>query len=141
MWLLLAFMSAALLGCYDTFKKISLRDNDVVTVLFLNTMFCSLIFLPFIILSYSTTLLDGTMLHVGFGGWDMHKYIVLKSFIVLSSWLFGYLGMKHLPLTIVVPSMRRVLSWYCWVHLSFLESVSMPGNGRVCCSLYVPFSC
>lgn len=103
MWLLLAFMSAALLGCYDTFKKISLRDNDVVTVLFLNTMFCSLIFLPFIILSYSTTLLDGTMLHVGFGGWDMHKYIVLKSFIVLSSWLFGYLGMKHLPLTIVGP--------------------------------------
>ena len=66
-------------------------------------MFCSLIFLPFIILSYSTTLLDGTMLHVGFGGWDMHKYIVLKSFIVLSSWLFGYLGMKHLPLTIVGP--------------------------------------
>ncbi len=103
MWLLLAFMSAALLGCYDTFKKISLRDNDVVTVLFLNTMFCSLIFLPFIILSYSTTLLDGTMLHVGLGGWDMHKYIVLKSVIVLSSWLFGYLGMKHLPLTIVGP--------------------------------------
>ena len=33
----------------------------------------------------------------------MHKYIVLKSVIVLSSWTFGYFGMKHLPLTIVGP--------------------------------------
>ena len=29
--------------------------------------------------------------------------ILLKSAIVLSSWLFGYFGMKHLPLTIVGP--------------------------------------
>ena len=33
----------------------------------------------------------------------MHKYIVLKSVIVLGSWLLGYFGMKHLPLTIVGP--------------------------------------
>lgn len=33
----------------------------------------------------------------------MHKYIILKSFIVLSSWIFGYFAMKHLPLTIVGP--------------------------------------
>ena len=33
----------------------------------------------------------------------MHKYIVLKALIVLSSWVLGYFGMKHLPLTIVGP--------------------------------------
>ena len=33
----------------------------------------------------------------------MHKYIVLKAFIVLTSWVLGYFGMKHLPLTIVGP--------------------------------------
>lgn len=103
MWLLLAFLSAALLGCYDSFKKASLRDNAVVPVLFLNTLFCSLIFLPLIILSSCSTVLDGTELFVESGGWEMHKYILLKSVIVLSSWLFGYLGMKHLPLTIVGP--------------------------------------
>ena len=32
-----------------------------------------------------------------------HMLIVLKSFIVLSSWLLGYFGIKHLPLTIVGP--------------------------------------
>lgn len=51
MWLILAFLSATLLGFYDSFKKQSLRDNAVIPVLFLNTLFSSLIFLPFILLS------------------------------------------------------------------------------------------
>lgn len=91
-WLLLAFLSAALLGFYDVFKKKALQKNAVLPVLFLNTLFCSLIFLP-------------VALHpeVPFGGWDVQKYIVLKSLIVLSSWLCGYYGMKHLPITLVGP--------------------------------------
>ena len=44
MWLLLAFLSAALLGFYDVFKKQSLKDNAVIPVLFLNTLFSSLIY-------------------------------------------------------------------------------------------------
>ncbi len=64
MWILFAFLSAALLGVYDVFKKISLSDNAVI---------------------------------------EVHKFILLKSFIVLSSWMLGYFGMKHLPLTIVGP--------------------------------------
>lgn len=103
MWLLLAFLSATLLGFYDSFKKESLRDNAVIPVLFLNTLFASLIFLPFIILSYNTTVPDGSIFHVASGGWHEHKYIIGKSIIVLSSWIFGYFGMKHLPLTIVGP--------------------------------------
>ena len=103
MWLILAFLSATLLGFYDSFKKESLRDNAVIPVLFLNTLFASVIFLPFIILSHSTTVLDGSIFHVAAGGWAEHKYIIGKSIIVLSSWIFGYFGMKHLPLTIVGP--------------------------------------
>lgn len=103
MWLILAFLSAALLGLYDSFKKKSLSGNAVIPVLFLNTLFASLLFVPFILLSYNTTLLDNSMFHVGSGGWEVHKYILLKSVIVLSSWVLGYFGMKHLPLTIVGP--------------------------------------
>ena len=103
MWLTLAFLSAALLGFYDSFKKKALLQNAIIPVLFLNTVFCSLIFLPFIILSAKTNILDGSQFHVASGGWGMHRYILLKSVIVLSSWLFGYMGMKHLPLTIVGP--------------------------------------
>ena len=104
MWLLLAFLSAALLGFYDAFKKESLRDNAVLPVLFLNTVFSSLVFLPFILLSFvAPDVLHGTMFDMPVAGWEEHKYILLKSFIVLSSWIFGYFGMKHLPLTIVGP--------------------------------------
>lgn len=102
-WLILAFLSAALLGCYDSFKKQALKENAVIPVLFLNTLFSSLIFLPFIVLSSNSNVLDGSIFHVASGGWYAHKYIVLKSLIVLSSWLLGYFGMKHLPLTIVGP--------------------------------------
>lgn len=104
MWLLFAFLSAALLGFYDVFKKHSLKENAVLPVLFLNTLFSSLIFLPFILLStFVPNVLAGTMLDVPLVGWEVHKFIIIKSFIVLSSWIFGYFGMKHLPLTIVGP--------------------------------------
>ena len=104
MWLLLAFLSAALLGFYDAFKKQALKDNAVLPVLFLNTVFSSLIFLPFILVScFAPAVLGGTMFDVPVVGWGVHKFIIIKSFIVLSSWIFGYFGMKHLPLTIVGP--------------------------------------
>lgn len=103
MWLIWAFTSAALLGFYDVFKKKSLKDNAVIPVLFLNTLVCSLIFLPFIVFSACGWLDAGSMFHVPQAGWEAQKYILLKSCIVLSSWIFGYFGMKHLPLTIVGP--------------------------------------
>ena len=103
MWLLLAFLSAALLGFYDTFKKKSLRNNAVIPVLFLNTLFSTLIFLPFIVLSASSHTLDGSMFYVPQMGWVAHRFILLKSVLVLSSWIFGYFAMKHLPLSIVGP--------------------------------------
>ena len=104
MWLFLAFLSAALLGFYDVFKKQSLKDNAVLPVLFLNTVFSSLVFLPFILVSYfAPEALQGTIFFVPDAGWEAHRLILLKSFIVLSSWILGYFGMKHLPITIVGP--------------------------------------
>ena len=90
MWWLLSFASAALLGCYDSFKKISLKDNAVIPILFLNTLI-------------ATCLLSPLLFRTGFGSWEVQKWIVLKSAIVLSSWLAGYYAMKHLPLTLVGP--------------------------------------
>ncbi len=103
MWLLLAFTSAALLGFYDVFKKQSLKDNAVIPVLFLNTLFCTFIFLPLILLSSFTHVLDDSTFYITTTDWSVQKYIILKSLIVLSSWLFGYIGIKHLPLTLVGP--------------------------------------
>lgn len=104
MWLSLAFLSAALLGLYDVAKKKSLSGNAVLPVLLLNTLFSSLLFLPAIL---STELglgwFDSTPLAVSRGTAEAHALVAVKSVIVLTSWIFGYFGMKHLPLTIVGP--------------------------------------
>ena len=103
MWLLFAFTSAALLGFYDVFKKHALKANDVVAVLTLNTLFGSLIFLPFVLLSAAGSIAPDSLFFVPACGWEVHKYVVLKAVIVLSSWLCGYFALKNLPLTIVGP--------------------------------------
>lgn len=103
LWILLAFLSAALLGFYDVFKKQSLKENAVIPVLLLNTLFSSLIFVPFIWLSHTGQIAEGSMFFCQEYGWEGHKYIFIKSCIVLASWLLAYFGLKHLPLTIVGP--------------------------------------
>lgn len=143
MWLALAFISAALLGFYDTSKKASLKDNAVLPVLLLNTIFSTLIFSPFLIDSiggygwFSGTFLDTAAFgrsiqtaeyqefstlscmarKAGQGVKPLsisslaytapllraHLLVALKAIIVLSSWICGYFGLKHLPLTIVGP--------------------------------------
>ena len=111
MWLVLAFVSATFLGFYDTSKKASLRGNAVLPVLFLNTVFSTLIFSPFL-LDYiggfgwfSGTILDTLPFGSAASHPELyaHLLVVLKAFIVLSSWICGYFGLKHLPLTIVGP--------------------------------------
>ena len=93
MWLLLAFVSAALLGVYDASKKSALKDNAVLPVLILGSGW------------FAGTALDpapfsghqeGSLLHA-------HFLVIIKSLIVLTSWIFGYFGLKHLPITIVGP--------------------------------------
>lgn len=117
MWLILAFVSATFLGFYDTAKKASLKDNAVLPVLLLNTIFSTIIFSPFLtdyVIEggwFSGTFLDTDP----FAGKESinipgngslikaHLLVVLKALIVLSSWICGYFGLKHLPLTLVGP--------------------------------------
>lgn len=103
MWLSLAFASAFLLGCYEVNKKVSLANNAVIPVLFINTFVSSLLFVPFILLSYCTPLLDNTLFYVPRVSFATHMAVLLKAVIVLSSWIFGYFAVKHLPLTITGP--------------------------------------
>ena len=116
MWLILAFVSATFLGFYDTSKKASLKNNAVLPVLLLNTIFSTIIFSPFL-LDYlggfgwfEGGFLDTepfTKQHSSgiqpFSETQAHLMVILKAFIVLSSWICGYFGLKHLPLTIVGP--------------------------------------
>lgn len=97
MWVFLAIVSALCLGFYDVMKKLSVDRNSVLGVLLLNTMFGSLFMMPVIIygLAHGNYGLGNTL--------SGHGAILIKSGIVLSSWLLGYASIKHLPLTIAGP--------------------------------------
>ena len=110
MWLILAFISATFLGFYDTSKKAALKDNAVLPVLLLNTIFSTLIFSPFLVEHIlGAGWFDGTIFDTSaYSCCELpelraHALVILKAFIVLSSWIFGYFGLKHLPLTLVGP--------------------------------------
>lgn len=103
MWLAFALVSALFLGLYDVAKKQSLKENAVIPVLWFNTLFCSLLMLPFTLLSATTGLLDDSIFYVPSADWELHRLLMLKAFIVLGSWIFGYFGMKHLPITLFGP--------------------------------------
>ena len=135
MWLTLAFTSAALLGFYDVAKKKSLTGNAVLPVLLLNTLFSSLVFLP-ALLSAECGLgwFEGTVLEASPGTLHAHGLVALKSVIVLTSWIFGYFGMKHLPITIVGPiNATRLVSLFMLSRSSRREGVDFAHNVWILC--------
>ena len=92
-----ALISASCLGVYDIFKKLSVRGNNVLMVLMLNTIFGALYLSPVIISNIASG-------HWGLGDTIAgHGLILIKAVIVLSSWILGYFAIKHLPLTIQGP--------------------------------------
>ena len=104
MWVYLAFLSAAMLGLYDVAKKRSLKENAVLPVLWFNTLFSTLIFAPALFDSVvGGGWLNGTLFETTGGSWHDHAMVFMKAVMVLASWIFGYFGIKHLPITIVGP--------------------------------------
>ena len=104
MWVSLAFLAALMLGLYDVAKKRSLKENAVLPVLWLNVLFSTIIFAPALLDSVvGGGWFNGTLFETASGTLRDHAVIFVKAALVLSSWIFGYFGIKHLPLTIVGP--------------------------------------
>lgn len=112
MWTLLAFISALCLGFYDVSKKIALRDLPVISVLTFSILFSSAILaIPLVLSTYFPETMAGTLLYVPKLDWQAHLYTLLKSVIVLSSWIFAYISLKHLPISVVSPMQATRPMW------------------------------
>jgi len=104
MWVILALISAVLLGLYDVFKKLSLNENAVLPVLFLSTLTAAVVVFPFVL---GSSLAPNLFHQFGFYVPKLtmyeHLLVFIKSVIVVSSWIFAFHAMKHLPITIISP--------------------------------------
>ena len=104
MWAFAALLSAFFLGIYDIFKKTSLIGNAVIPVLFFATITSTVIFLPIVIGSaLFPEWLKVTGLFSPTITFEQHLQILLKSAIVVSSWILAFFAMKHLPVSIFSP--------------------------------------
>ena len=104
MWVILALASAFLLGIYEVFKKLSVQKNAVLPVLLISTITSSLIFLPLTIGShFYPEFFKNLNLYIPEISMEQQGLIFLKSAIVVSSWIFAFFAVKHLPITIAAP--------------------------------------
>ena len=112
MWTFFAFISALCLGCYDISKKIALQENRVIDVLTISVCFSSLILsIPLILSRLCPEMMMSTPFFVPPLDGTAHAYTLLKSVIVLSSWVFAYISLKHLPLSVVSPMQATRPMW------------------------------
>lgn len=133
MWLALALVSALLLGTYDVSKKVSLQNNAVIPVLLTSVLFSSGILLPFLLISrFQPQWLLDTPFFVPVVDFKTHLYLILKAVIVLTSWLFAYFAVKHLPITIASPIKATQPVWVViggvlifGEKLSFFQSIGV----------------
>jgi len=104
MWVVLAFVSAVCLGFYDICKKIALRENGVVEVLTASVLISSgILIVPLVLSRFAPEMMLATPFYVPRLDWQGHLLTFLKSVIVLSSWVFAYMSLKHLPISVVSP--------------------------------------
>ena len=112
MWTLLAFISALCLGFYDISKKIALRDNRVLDVLTLSVCFSSLMLsVPLLLSRLCPEMMVNTPFYVPPMDLQAHLFTILKSAIVLSSWVCAYVALKHLPISVVSPMQATRPMW------------------------------
>ena len=112
MWTVLAFISALCLGFYDVSKKIALRENRVIDVLTISVCMSALFLsIPLILSRIYPEMMMDTHFYVPRMDSTAHAYTILKSMIVLSSWVFGYLSLKHLPISVVSPMQATRPMW------------------------------
>ena len=102
-WIFLAIGSALFLGVYDIMKKLSLNQNAVLPTLLFSSLSGALIFTVPVILSKSNAIPEGHLLFVPDISLEEHLFIILKTIIVLSSWILAFFALKNLPITIVAP--------------------------------------
>lgn len=112
MWVLLAILSALFLGFYDVSKKRALQRGDVLTVLAGSVCISALVLcVPLLLSRLSPEMMEGTLFFVPKVDARGHLLIFVKSCIVLSSWVFAYISVKYLPLSVVSPMQATRPMW------------------------------
>jgi transporter family protein len=115
LWLGLGLISVVLLGIYDLAKKLSLQGNPVIPVL-LAANLCGVFW---VVGAWALGFLE----LIPFS-WSEHLAVIGKALLVNASWMAGYYGLRHLPLSVASPLRASQPFWT--VFGAFLLFSEMP---------------
>ncbi|PHQ36959.1 permease [Rhodopirellula bahusiensis] len=120
-WMLMALVSAGLLGVYDLAKKLAARDNAVPMVLFATACVATAIWGPLLVIQH----LAGDAFPIEFLKvepltWTDHGKLLAKSVLVGASWTLALFALKHLPLSIAAPIRSTSPVWTIAIAIGVL---------------------
>ncbi len=139
-WILLSLLSAGFLGVYDLLKKLSVRDNAVVPVLFFSNLAGAVFWGPLLVWSWMDPNSISSGLYVDPVDRQEHALLFAKAALVSASWIFGYFALKHLPLSIAGPIRSTSPLWTISFALILFQERPTPyqwiGIGIILLSFY-----
>jgi len=104
MWILLGIASSFFLGFHEIFKKVGVNSNAVIPVLLTGTISGALLFLPFLLISRIFDNIDFPgFIYIPAASIEAHLFFFIKSLIVSTAWIFSFISVKHLPVTLLAP--------------------------------------
>jgi len=102
-WIAASLVAAAFLGLYELATKHGVQGNAVVPVVFFGTLTAAGIWAGLLACGALLPAALPEGLRVDPLSWREHGLILLKSVIVAVSWLFTFVAVKHLPVSLAGP--------------------------------------
>lgn len=100
-WIVFGLIAGLLLGTYDFFTKLALREKSVLEVVFLSAIIGSLLWLPFFFLPEEFRSIFGPAgLYPNNLSWSEQVAVLPKSALMVGTWILSYYSVKALPLSI-----------------------------------------
>lgn len=119
-WIVLSLLSALFLGCYDVFKKVSVKGNAVPPVLLVNVTTAAAIWLGILLASSSELGVVPELLQFRQLTMSEHGFLFMKSSLVGLSWTCAFFALKHLPISIATPIRATSPLWTVLIAVALI---------------------
>lgn len=121
-WIEASLVAAFFLGLYELATKHGVQANAVVPVVFFGTLSAAAVWGVALCAAVLIPSAVPEPLRVDALSWSQHGLIVLKSAIVAVSWIFTFMAVKHLPVSLAGPVRSTAPFW------TFLGAVMVFGE-------------
>lgn len=120
-WFVLTLIAALFLGLYEVAKKTAVTGNAVAPVLLLNVTTAALVWSGPILLEFRGVAIWQTNVSLLSINAYEHLALFCKSALVGTSWMFAFVALKNLPISIASPVRATSPLWTIALAVAFMD--------------------